>query len=65
MSDGLTAPVLSRTGKIIAAAVIGALGGLTATVLILGSVEFGIFGGVGGALVAMIGTLAQFEPSEV
>ena len=64
MSDGLSAPLLSGTGKIVAAAVVGATGGLMATMLILGSPEFGIFVGVGGALAAMIGTLARFEPSE-
>jgi hypothetical protein len=51
--------------KIVAAAVVGAVGGLAATALMLGSLEFAIFGGIGGAVVAMIGALAQSEQAEV
>jgi hypothetical protein len=55
----------SGSGKIVAAAVVGAACGLAGTALLLGSLEFAIFGGIGGAVVAMIGALAQFEKAEV
>jgi hypothetical protein len=50
--------------KIVAAAFVGAVGGLVGTTLVLGSIEFGIFGAVGGAVVSMIGALAQVEHAE-
>jgi hypothetical protein len=50
--------------KIVAAAVVGAAGGLAATALALGSLEFAIFGAIGGAVVSMIGALAQSEPAD-
>jgi len=50
--------------KIVAAALIGAVGGLVVTAVALGSVEFAIFGGIGGAVASMIGALSQTEPDE-
>jgi hypothetical protein len=50
--------------RIVAAAVVGAAGGLAATAAALGSVEFAIFGGVGGAVASMIGALARSEGNE-
>ncbi len=55
---------VSRTAMIVAAAVVGAAGGLAGTALVLRSVEFGIFGAVGGAVLSMIGALAQVESAE-
>jgi hypothetical protein len=64
MSDELSAQQVPATVKIVGAAVMGAVGGLAVVAGMLGSVEFGIFGAVGGAVVAMIGTLSQLESSE-
>jgi hypothetical protein len=62
--SGLSALKVSSTMKIVGAALVGAAGGLVGTALVLGSLEFGIFGGVGGAVVSMIGALSQFETAE-
>ena len=50
--------------KLVAAAMVGAAGGLAATAAALGSVEFAIFGGVGGAVASMIGALSRTETDE-
>jgi hypothetical protein len=55
----------SGTVPVVGAAMLGAAGGLAATVLVLGSLEFGIFGAVGGAVLSMIGVLARLERSEI
>ena len=52
------------TWKVVAAAAVGAAGGLAMTAVALGSFEFGIFGAVGGAVASMIGALAHLEPAE-
>jgi hypothetical protein len=62
--SGLFALKGSSTVKIVAAALVGAAGGLVGTAVVLGSLEFGIFGAVGGAVVSMIGALTQLEPAE-
>jgi hypothetical protein len=64
MNSGLSSEV-SPTAKVVAAALVGVVGGLVGTALVLGSPELGIFGAVGGAVVSMIGALAQVERSEV
>ena len=51
----------SGTVRIVGAAAVGAVVGLASTSLVLGSLEFGIFGAVGGAVLCMIGALAQVE----
>jgi hypothetical protein len=50
--------------KIVAAAVMGAVGGFVATATVLRSVEFGILGGIGAAVVSMIAALAQVEQAD-
>jgi hypothetical protein len=65
MSDAITSTKGSATVRIVGAAVLGATAGLAATALVVGSVAFGIFGAVGGAVVAMIGALATYENAEV
>jgi hypothetical protein len=54
----------SATATVVGAAVLGATAGLAATALAAGSVAFGLFGAVGGAVAAMIGALATFESAE-
>jgi hypothetical protein len=61
---GLSARKVSSTVKIVAAALVGAAGGLVGTAVVLGSLEFAIFGAVGGAVVSMIGALTQIEAAE-
>jgi hypothetical protein len=51
-------------GRVVAGAVLGALGGLVATAVALRSFEAGILGAVGGALAVMIGALALSERAE-
>jgi outer membrane lipoprotein SlyB len=54
----------SRTLLVVGAALAGVVGGLVGTALVLGSVEFGIFGAVGGGVASMIGALSQLEDHE-
>jgi hypothetical protein len=50
--------------RIVAAALVGAACGLVATTAALGSLEFAVFGGVGGAVAAMIAALSRAESAE-
>jgi hypothetical protein len=52
-------------GRIVLAAVVGAVVGLAGTMLALNSLGAGILGGVGGAIVAMIATLVCAEKAEI
>jgi hypothetical protein len=51
--------------KVVLAAVAGAVGGLVVTAVVLGSVPFGILGGIGTAVVSMIAALARVERAEM
>ncbi len=64
MASTVQAGKRSGSMKVVLAALAGAVGGLAVTALALGSVPFGIFGGIGGAVVAMIGALARVERAE-
>jgi hypothetical protein len=64
MSGPISSTQVSETGTIVAAAVVGAVGGLVGTALVLGSLPFAIFGAIGGAVVSMIAALAHVEHSE-
>jgi hypothetical protein len=55
----------ATNAKIVLGAVVGAVGGLVATTVALGSFEFGILGAIGGGLFVMIGALVQSERGEV
>jgi hypothetical protein len=50
--------------RIVVAAVLGAAGGLVGTTVLLGSVEAGIVGAVGGAIALMIGALTRIERAD-
>jgi hypothetical protein len=64
MNWQVTKKQVPTTVAVVAAALVGAAGGLVGTALALGSVEFGIFGAVGGAVASMIASLAALEHPE-
>jgi hypothetical protein len=55
---------VSGTVKIVAAALVGAAGGLVVTAVALGSPAFGIFGAIGGAVATAIAAAIHVERSE-
>jgi hypothetical protein len=64
MNRFLAARNIPASVKIVAVAVTGAVGGLVATALALGSLEFAIVGGIAGAVSAMIIALPRVERAE-
>jgi hypothetical protein len=53
------------TGKVIVGAIVGLVGGFVVFWVVIGSFEFAIFGGVGGAVASAIQAMITFEPDDV
>jgi hypothetical protein len=60
----MTSTKVSTTLKVVGGALLGGSAGLLGTALVLGSLEFAIFGAVIGAVATMIGILSLSESAE-